>query len=231
MTPFVERLIYQAIRDGMAAYAADPAAFARFLVAGGLTEAEAAKGRQHITERPPLVIMGYPRQDAHVPCVAITVGGESVAADWIGEDVSDLDEDGERYIDEDGNPADMHGRRWQHNFDCYVYADNGDACAWYYQLLKFVAMQSRAWWQAQDLDEITLSGAELAPDPRLSPADIFVRRLSIACRSDAVYTLPLPPAGGLGNKIGGAHVGQDGLQDGAVTYGVTVVESIESEGT
>lgn len=225
MIPFVERMIYQAIKDGVAAYEADPAAFEAFLLAGGLTAEEAGKGRQYIAERPPVVIMGFPRRDAQIPCVALTVGGESVAADWLGEDVSDLDEDGERYLDDQGNPADMHGRRWQHNFDCYVYADNGDACAWYYQMVKNIAMVSRATWQAQDLDEITLSGAEMAPDPRLSPADIFVRRLSIACRSDTCYTLPLPPSGGPGNKIGGAHVGQDALQTSAVTYGVAVVDS------
>jgi hypothetical protein len=221
VTPFVERLVYQAVHDGVAEYAAEPAAFETFLLAGGLTAEEAAKGRQYITDRPPTVIMGYPRRDAQIPCMALTVGSESVAADWLDEGVSDLDEDGARYLDEDGNATDMHGRRWQHNFDLYVYADNGDACAWYYQLAKFVAMRARTTWQAQDLDEITLSGAELAPDPRLSPSDIFVRRLSIACRSDAVYTLPLRGGAGPGNKITGLHVAQDGTNDAAAEALVT----------
>jgi hypothetical protein len=41
--------------------------------------------------------------------------------------------------------------------------------------------------QAKDIEEITYTGAELAPDTRYMPDNIFVRRFSIDCKSDQNY--------------------------------------------
>ena len=135
------------------------------------------------------------------------------------------DADAHIECDADGNRIDVHSRRWEHRFDLFVYANNADVCSWLYGYLKETCLRARSAWVQADLDEIQLSGAELAPDPRYLPADIYVRRFSISCRSDSPYAESLHPGIGPGTTAGGMFT-DDGVEatDGT-RRGVTVVDS------
>lgn len=209
----VERAIKRVLEAAIQPYLDSPALFKAFLIDEGLDEDEADGAATYIEANPPHVNLGYPRQNSSFPYVAITVGQETTAQDWLGEDAETLDDDGEYYTDDDGNPVDHYERRWDHRFDIYLYTDNADTCSWYYALLRRVLMQARPVFQAAPyhLDEITYSGAELVPDARYLPTNIYTRRLSMQCRSDQAYELSTQR----GTSIVGAHV------DDGVTTDVT----------
>jgi len=111
-----------------------------------------------------------------VPVIAVVLGSESTVLDYLGEDGSALDEEGEEYFDDEGNLVDAHVRRWEQRYDLYVYAEHPDEALYLYQLAKQIMVSGRGEFQAAGLDEITYSGAELAPDPRYMPSEMFTRR-------------------------------------------------------
>ena len=210
---FIERILYKHVKERLAWYIADPARFERFLLTygnGAIDADEAAAAREAFEDNPPTAVHGYARQGGPFPCFALVLGAESTIQDYLGENVFQLDEDGEEYIDADtGEPVDVHAKRWDHRFDWYVYEDHPDQCLYYYYLLRHMMVGLRSRLQAEDLDEITYQGAELAPDPRYMPANMFTRRFSITCRADEDYVEDYSPDVGKGTSIVGLH-GDDG---------------------
>lgn len=213
---FIERILFSALSDGLDVLKAKPKLFEAFLVAGGLSAAEALEQRAYFVEKPPTVLHGYARAGGVFPCWAITLGAESTDQDYLGEDASLLDSDGEMSFDEDGNPEDHHIRRWSHSYEIWTYADHPDACLYYYYLSKQLLQEARSSLQSSDLDEITFLGNELAPDPKYLPSDLFVRRLMISLKSEDCYVERLRPGTGLGTQVDGIHVRED---DEAVELG------------
>jgi len=208
---FVERLIYKHVKERLDWYLSRPKRFEDFLIdIGGIDEAEALEARAALEESPPTAVHGYARQGGPFPCFALVLGNENIASDYIGEDGFPFDEDGDAYMDSAGDLVDMHVRRWEHRLDWYVYVAHPDLCLYYYNLLRHIMVGLRTRLQAEDLDEITYSGAELAPDPRYMPSDMFTRRFSITCRADEPYVEDYKPGMGPGVEITGLTVEDDG---------------------
>ena len=108
---------------------------------------------------------------------------------YIGDDAVPLDEDGERFIDPDtGVVVDPKIRRVEYTHNVLCIADHPDVTLYYYSLLKRIVMSQRAVFIGADLDVPTLSGADLAPDPRYLPNDVFARSLSITVQGDECWT-------------------------------------------
>jgi hypothetical protein len=213
---FIERIIFSALQDGLDRLIAKPVLFKTFLMEGGLSEDEATRGQEYFEANPPRIIHGFARADGYFPCWAIVLGGESTDADYLGEDAFDTyldepdDEDTRQvYVDSEGNRVDPHSRRWGHNFEVYTYAENPDITLYDYYLAKQILAEQRSLFQEADLDEITYTGADLAPDPRYMPSGLFVRRLSMKMSSDQVYVERRRPGVGLGTTLAGAHVAED----------------------
>jgi len=208
---FVERLIFKHVKERLAWYVEDPARYEQFLLDGGLNEDEALEARKAFVEHPPTTVHAYARQGGPFPCLALVLGAENTAADYLGESMGMMDIDGDVYVDQHtGEPVDCHLRRWEHRFDWYIYAGHPDLTLYYYYLLRHIMVGLRSRLQAEDLDEITYSGAELAPDPRYMPSDVFTRRFSITCRADEPYVEDFKPDVGLGSSITGLAVNDDG---------------------
>jgi hypothetical protein len=201
MTPFVERILFDRMTNGLAVFTTDSSLFEQFLIDGGLTSDEASRAREAFEEKPPHAIHGYARDGGPFPAWALTLGTEGTEVDYLGEDASGRDELGELYLDDDGNPVDCHIRRWAKRYDIFVYADHPDQCLYYYQLLKHIMVSGRSELQQQDLDQITYAGAELAPDPRYLPSNMFVRRFSINLQSDESYNEKLLPGVGPAKQV------------------------------
>jgi len=193
MSQFVERIIFTRLETQIDAMIAEPRLYERFLVDCGLEEAEAKIARERWVERPVSVVHGYARGGTAFPVIAVVLGSESTVLDYLGEDGSALDEEGEEYFDDEGNLVDAHVRRWEQRYDLYVYAEHPDEALYLYQLAKQIMVSGRGEFQAAGLDEITYSGAELAPDPRYMPSEMFTRRFSVTLRADEQY---LEPASG-----------------------------------
>lgn len=188
-----ERLIYAVIEAGLSYYTEDSGQrFERFLREDlRLSVAEAAKGKVYfaggtnsegdtIEARPPTLIHGYARTGGPFPCWALTLGGENVAQRFLGDDAVPLDEDGDRIFDpETGEVVDPKVRYVTYTFNVLVIAEHPDVTLWYYSLLKAIILSQREAFLNQDLSVPEISGADLAPDPRYLPHDMFARQLTI----------------------------------------------------
>lgn len=185
---FIERIIYRILTNEIEAFKSDPAAFEAFIYSGTKSTDEAAKARAYFELHPPTVIHGFPRTDSVFPCIAIVLAGEGIAQDYIGEDAYNTDENGMMFLDSDGMAMDMHVRRWNHNFDALIYADHPDICLYYYNLARQILMAGKNEFIRNDYDQVSFTGADLAPDPRYSPEFLFLRRLGISLQSDLTYS-------------------------------------------
>lgn len=232
---FIERILYTVISDGLSELIADPELYEKFILGGlsysGMSQQdstrakdEASRARAAFEANPPTVVHGFARVDGVFPCFAIVLGGESTEQDYLGEDAMDsyLDED-ERlvYLDEDGNRSDPHVRRWGHNFDIYTYADHPDLCLYYYYLAKQILVEAGHEFRAADLDEITLNGADMAPDMRYLPSGMFVRRLGMKLSSDQEY---FGASREWASSIRGIHVAENSSDATGVDALVTIGE-------
>lgn len=238
---FIERIIYRELKAGLDAMIANPELYEQFILEGLTPEdatadeqaqaaAEAARARQAFEDNPPTVVHGYARIDGVFPCWAIVLGAESTDADFIGEDGMDsylddpTDDDSRQvYRDYAGNRVDPHVRRWGHNYEIYIYVNHPDLCLYYYYLAKQLLAEARSSFQAEDLDEITYTGADLAPDTRYLPSGMFIRRFGIKMASDQVYNEKVRPGVGKATTIAGAHIAEDendatGVDPSITTY-------------
>lgn len=142
--------------------------------ADGLPEEEMVMVRESWTKWPPKVIQGYPRTETVIPCYAIVLTSDNVAQDYIGV--------GEEPGGED--EGDVFRRRNQGTYTVFVYAGNVDVCIWYYRVLRYIANVAIPRFTSHGLDPMDVQGAELMPDPRYAPDNVYTRRLSLVVQHE-----------------------------------------------
>jgi len=211
----IERKLFDVLVRGIAWFSEKPERFARFLIEEhGLSEEEAAIARTYFggdpemdppePAHPPTIIHGYARQGGPFPCVALTLGAEDVATDYLGHDASTLDEDGEPYLDpETGDELDPKVRRMRYTFNLMIHADHPDVAIWYYHLIKHLVVSSCEELEQEDIEDITISGRDLAPEPRYLPDTIFTRLLAVTCEGDETWDNRRQERPGRGASVGG----------------------------
>lgn len=220
----VERRLYRIAEAGLAFFTEDSGQrFERFLMSDtgmGLTAAEAAKGRLYfaggtdddgdtVEARPPTLIHGYARPGGPFPCWALTLGSERTAREYLGDDAVPLDEDGDRFLDpETGDVVDLKIRRVNYNFNILVISDHPDITVYYYQLLKNILLSQYRITPDNELDDLDLSGQDMAPDPRYLPSDVFARILTVTVDFDECWTEPID--GGFAQTVGAIAIDDTG---------------------
>jgi hypothetical protein len=73
-----------------------------------------------------------------------------------------------------------------------IHADHPDVCIVYYHLIKFIIMSAHATLEANDVEDLTFNGRDMAPDPRYLPDDLFTRLLTVTVEGDETWTQPMP---------------------------------------
>jgi hypothetical protein len=196
-----ERRIYEVIQDGLQVFKDNPAALERWaLEMLELDAEEAAKLRLYfaggtnpddgetIEARPPILVHGYPRVDGPFPCWAMTLGAETIEQDYLGKDAPFLDSDGEKFYNaETGEVVDPKARRLTYRYEVLVITDHPDITVYYYHLLKLILMSNQTSLEAADVEDFAFTGADLTPDPRFLPPDVFARVLTITVSGDEVW--------------------------------------------
>lgn len=220
-----ERVLFEVIQDGLAYYTADSGQrFERFLLDYmRLSAAEAGRGRTYfagglldgetVDGSPPNLVHGYARTGGPFPCWALTLGGERESASFLGDDAPMIDEDDGYIIDPmTGEIVDPKVRRVEYTFNILVLTKHPDVTVWYYHLLKHIILSNHHELINRDLSDPSLSGADLAPDPRYLPSDVFVRQLTVQLESDEVWTEALR---GFGRTLKGVHLDDTGTDETA----------------
>lgn len=228
----IERILYTVLKEGLDWFIESPIRFERWLVAEKLLDAEEAGHARLFFEGDPAadppvepkyphLIHGYARTGGPFPCAALCLGGEDIATDYIGEDAAFLDTDGEPYEDpETGRIVDPKVRRMRYTFQLMIHAQHPDVAVWYYHLMKWILMSSRAKLIAQDVEEMTFSGRDMAPDPRYLPDDIWTRMLTITVEGDETWEEPLDA---YATRMTGAFAPPEDVDSGLAAAGEKVL--------
>jgi len=189
----IERLVFRAITDGIARLKADPDELLSFFECEALLEKkEATEIRDYFLANTPSVIHGYARADAKFPLYAIMVTAESQSDKFIG------DEGG--FMDDPADPefgTDELASIWDYTLNIVCYSQHPDVTLYNFQLLKNIMAAALPFFKNDDYFDITLSGADMAPDSATMPAGLFLRRLQFNARRQ--FTQPL-----IGSKLGRA---------------------------
>jgi hypothetical protein len=102
-----------------------------------------------------------------------------------------------------------------------VITDHPDVTVWYYHLLKQIVMSQQAALEALDVEELTFTGADMAPDPRFLPDNMYGRIFQITVQGDEGWEQVMSR----GTMLSGIAVDSgDGTSggEGAVDANVTV---------
>lgn len=198
-----ERVIIQALRIGVGAIVAEltgpnPPAPGRSLLASILrganlddelciTNAELAKLRQRWTTNAPSTIAGYARESSPFPLFAVTLGGESTSQEYIGQGILDCIDEAEIT----GAPAEF-GRRLAGNYMIFVYAQHPDIVVWNYRIARHILNVATLRFIRAGLQEPRLTGADLMPEPKYTPDNLYVRRLTVEVEYNEAWSDQTP---------------------------------------
>lgn len=138
---------------------------------------------------PPEIVLGYPRSSTTFPCMSIILESEDeqepVLADYAGETDTDDPDD---VREANGDFLEHEGGFWKSVYGVYVYAQHPDVCLYLYHFAKMILVSGRIWLLSQGLNDVGLSGGELAPDERYLPDNMFIRMVRVMCT--APQTVP-----------------------------------------
>lgn len=151
-------------------------------ILASLTPAERTKARELWGTNPPSVMMGYARMEWPFPCYAVTLSSDDPVQDYIGVGEHALLDDDDFTI---GNES---VRRTSGKFAILVYAEHPDVCAWWYRVLRRILNVGIRYLIQNGLEEPSIAGTELAPDPRYTPENLFVRRVMLTVEYQEIWT-------------------------------------------
>jgi hypothetical protein len=139
---------------------------------------------RNFQQKPPTVVMGYPRVDtARFPCISIVLESEQ-------ENEGALDHFMGHSLMEDNpkRPEEFVGAMFDQTFGVYIYAEHPDVCLYLYHFAKLILLGSHEVLEGCGIIDPEFSGGELAPDEGYLPENMFVRVLKVSLKS--LQTVP-----------------------------------------
>ena len=180
----IERLIYTALKNGVEELEADPLRLE--LIFGdfyGLSKVEVATIREYFEDNSPSIIHNYARENSPFPLYAIILQGESETTKVLGEYGGMVTFEEAAMLGDTGVAnADRFGSIFTYNYDIITYAKLPDVALYYYYLAKYFMIRERDFFIENNMFDLNLGGADLAPDPRYMPAYLFGRTLRFSCQ-------------------------------------------------
>jgi len=134
-------------------------------------------------DHPPTVLSGYARSEGPFPCIAITLVSEEITQDYIGVGQE------ARFL---GSPAVKNGtqykRRVTGTYGVMIYAEHPDIVSCYYRVARRI-LNVGVWRMLEGgLNEAIFSGADLMPDAKYAPDNLFVRRINVTTEYEETWT-------------------------------------------
>ena len=175
-----EQVLFDLVTLGIAAIKADPTQLD--LILAQLDTDQQTKARTWFAAHEPTVIHGFARSETPLPAYAITLQSDGPGTDYLGM--------GEQLNADDvlGGGTDLYQDRETSTFAIYCYATSPDAALWMYRILKRVMRVGFDYLINNGLEEPKISGADLMPDPRFTPAHLFTRVLRLQVEYEEAWT-------------------------------------------
>ena len=223
----IQRLLYTALMNGLAAIKADPTILDDlFLSNYELTTTEVEGIKTFFATRPPTVVHGYARQDQEPPLYSIILAAEREADAVMHDDAGSVTDT----MDADFG-ADQYTALWEHTFHIMCITEHPDVCTYLYEVAKAIILQAKPTFIGFGVYGLTLSGMDLAPDPRYVPEHFFVRQLVVSCRAELLTTAKATKLG-KAFKVAGIHVDKSGSPSdvGGVKTLITIADPEDGNG-
>lgn len=223
---YVERLIYTALADGMAALQRDPRQLDILFRNGGLDRSEAAVLRAAFLLKSPMVVHGYPRQDSAFPLFAIILGDEKESQLFLDDSGGLLSPEEAQLLGVPGEVgADVRTSVYTHEYNIWTVTYAPDETIAYYAIAKYLLSRKRPFFHQEGIHKVQFSGGDYAPDGRYIPAELFVRRLTMTCESEERFVDP-DTGEGLIHSVDGIFV-DDGSDQERIGKVETLVSTFE----
>tara|TARA_R110000751_G_scaffold33071_18_gene82624 strand:+ start:791 stop:1468 length:678 start_codon:yes stop_codon:yes gene_type:complete len=177
-----ESTIRSLLLDGVTAITANPAILDDVL--SGLSADDLAACKGVWATNPLTVVSGFARSEGPYPVLAVTLSAETIMQDYVGHGE-------EAYIDTLGSglrDGRAFKRRIQGIYGLHLYAEHPDVCSWYYRIVRRILNVGAGRLISAGLQDPTMQGAELMPDPRYSPDQLFMRRVNLTVEYEEVWT-------------------------------------------
>jgi hypothetical protein len=222
----LERIIFTALKEGIAELVADPGEVKRlFAKLKGLSKAEADKIADFLRRLPPDVIHNYPREDSTFPLYAIVLDDESETQKFLDDFGSVVDdEEAALFGDAALEGAFKRTSIFTSKYNIWVVAqESPDIAIAYYQIAKYILGRKRSFFKELGILDTHFAGGDVAPNMNYLPAYLFVRRLTMTCQfEEPVFEEPESRI----RSVAGIHVddGAELEEIGGVNALVTVIE-------
>ena len=165
------------------------------------------------------VVNGYPRDNTKFPAIAITLGAEMETQHFLG--------DSGGIVDDDTSPdfgKEILASIWDHSYNMLVITEHPDVTAYYYEIAKFVILDSLDILTNDGQFEFQISGKELAPDGNHIPEELFIRELIFRCERE--FQRISRNIIKVARSVSGIHL-DDGAQPSEVGYVKTNVTTFQ----
>ena len=174
-----EQAIRHVLNLGVAAITSSTALIDDILPSLAADDLAACKG--YWATNPLTIVSGFARSEGPFPCCAITLASEAIIEDYVGAGQH-------HFLDGNTRSGNEFKRRVTGTYSLHIYAEHPDVCQWYYRIVRRILNVGIDRLIKQGLMEPTLQGAELQPDPRYTPDQVFIRRLNITAEYEEVWT-------------------------------------------
>lgn len=175
-----QRIVLEVLRVGVAAVSANTAVLDPILE--DLTAAELTKAKAFWTSHPPTVVQSFARfGDTPFPIVALTLAADGTTQDFLGQGDMALLDDDDFTIGSEFRSLDTA------TFTIFVYAEHPDVVVWYYKVIKRILKMGFLRMVNAGLHDPTMDGADVQPDPRYIPENVFIRRVSLKVEYEDIW--------------------------------------------
>jgi hypothetical protein len=174
-----EQEIRSVLNLGIAAITATPALIDDILPS--LAADDLASCKAYWGTNPLTILSGFARSEGPFPLCAVTLAVESIVEDYVGI--------GEHhYLDGEARSGNEFKRRVSGTYSLHIYAEHPDVTQWYYRIVRRILNVAIPRFIKKGLMDPTLQGAELQPDSRYAPDQVFTRRLNLTLEYEEVWT-------------------------------------------
>lgn len=151
-----------------------------------LEEDELVMVQRLVAQKPLKVVHGFAREGATFPTVALVLANETSAkSEMFLNDYATIGTD--TFGDSGGSHANIYSVGFDTLLRLIVYAENPDVTLYWYELTKFILIQSRLILARLGIDIPTLAGGDLRPLPEFLPEVIYMRELRLSFRTRQTF--------------------------------------------
>lgn len=225
----LERVVYEMLSEGLTEIQGNYDLITNhFRYSLGLSEAETDKIKTYLQATPPKIIHHYARDGDKIPLWALILMGETQSQDTLGYEMGEVGsfvlggpDDPEYDPDNPDSGADTQGSVFTTTIGVQTYSEHPDVTRYYYELAKFLIWRYNPLGTA-GIVSYHFAGQDLMPDPRYTPAHLFVRQLTCTFENVQCLSIDTPTrASNFGSSLY-LDDDHDNAERGHIDPGVTV---------